>query len=80
MRYIAILLVFTLVGCTDAKRASIAAYGLPATVTCYSGGQVIYSGKSTGRVSATEGSDGWEFKDATTRQFVRVSGDCVVLN
>lgn len=75
-----ILAVVMVSGCTDAARASLEAFGNVADVTCYSGGQVIYKGKSTGRVKATEQSDGWEFKDASTGRFVRVSGDCVVLN
>jgi hypothetical protein len=67
-------------GCTDAERAGISALGSAADITCYSGGVVTYHGKSTGKVSTTQGSDGWEFRDATTGRFVRVSGACVVLN
>lgn len=70
----------TFAGCTDASRASIGALGSSADVTCYSGGQVIYKGKSTGHVKATQQSDGWEFQEVGTGKFVRVSGDCVVIN
>ena len=69
-----------LVGCTDTTRASISAYGESATVTCYSGGTVVYTGKSSGRVQSTAQSDGWEFKDSVTGKFMRVSGDCIVAN
>lgn len=69
-----------LVGCTDAHWASMEALGSPAHVICYSGGQVIYDGKSTGKVSPEEKSDGWLFKDAKTGRLVRLSGDCVIEN
>lgn len=69
-----------LVGCTDTDRASISAYGDAASITCYSGGTVVYTGKSSGRVQSTQQSDGWEFKDSVTGKFMRVSGDCIVAN
>jgi len=67
-------------GCTDAKIASIGALGTSAKVECFSGGKTIYKGVSTGRVASLESSDGWEFKDAATMEFIRVSGTCVVRN
>ena len=67
-------------GCTDASRSSLGSYGDPAEVKCYSGGVMIYNGKSTGKVASTSQSDGWEFRDAASHRFVRVSGDCVVVN
>lgn len=70
-----VLAIVGLTACTDASRAS----GSSADVTCYSGGQVIYKGKSTGRFLLQQ-SDGWEFQEAGTGKFVRVSGDCVVIN
>lgn len=67
-------------GCTDAEVASITAIGSPAEVTCYSGGQVVYQGQSTGRVASLHESDGWQFMEQGTNQFVRVSGTCIVRN
>jgi hypothetical protein len=80
MKYSIILAAILTLGCTDTKRASIAAYGSSAEVTCYSGGQVVYKGHSSGRVESTQNSDGWEFKDDSTGKFMRVSGDCIVSN
>lgn len=77
---ICVLVLLTLAGCTDAERAFLSAYGEPGTVRCFSGGQVIYDGQSTGKIASTANSDGWEFKDAKSGRFVRVSGDCVVTN
>lgn len=67
-------------GCTDAQISGMGSLGSPASVKCYSGGQLIYEGRSTGKVAATSNSDGWEFRDATTGKFVRVSGACLVEN
>ncbi len=68
------------VGCTDATSASWGALGEPGNIACYSGGKIIYEGRSTGRIATVQNSDGWEFKDANTGKFVRVSGDCVIKN
>lgn len=74
------LVMLAVSACTDVQRASLGAFGDAATITCYSGGRVFYQGQSTGRVKATDNSDGWEFKDAKTGKFVRLSGSCVVEN
>lgn len=75
-----IVWISVLCGCTDATTASWGALGSPADITCYSGNIVTYKGRSTGKVATVTQSDGWEFKDATTGRFVRVSGACVILN
>jgi len=71
---------FIAIGCTDTSRASLSAYGEPGIVTCYSGGQTVYTGKSTGRIQSVHQSDGWEFKEAGSGDFIRVSGTCIVRN
>lgn len=73
------LAVAALSACTDASRAKLAAYGESATIKCYSGGMLIYEGRSTGRVLKEEtGADGYAFKDAKTGELKEVSGDCNV--
>lgn len=74
------LILFALVACTDTARASWGALGTPGHITCYSGGKAIYEGDSTGRIATVEQSDGWEFKEKGTGNFIRVSGDCVIRN
>lgn len=69
-----------LAGCTDATKANFGSLGTPGDVKCYSGGRIIYEGKSTGKIQTVSKSDGWEFKDAKTGKFVRVSGDCLIEN
>ena len=78
--FIAALATLALTACTDAEVARFSALGDRGTISCYSGGTLIYSGTSTGKISAEEGSDGWFLKDAKTGNLVRVSGDCVIQN
>jgi hypothetical protein len=68
------------IGCTDAKMKQMTSYGSSAFIKCYSGGQIIYSGESTGKVQTEEQSDGWYFEDSKTGKLVRVSGDCLIEN
>jgi hypothetical protein len=75
-----ITLFLTLFACSDTEIASFNALGEPGHITCYSGGQVIYDGDSTGKIATVERSDGWEFMDAKTDRLVRVSGDCLIRN
>jgi hypothetical protein len=75
-----IFYLLTLPGCKDADIAQWTSVGSAAQITCYSGGQVIYSGTSTGKVSTEHQSDGWYFEDAATHRLVRISGTCVIKN
>lgn len=76
--FIPILAVLGLTACTDTTIASFTALGNEHEVKCYSGGELIYEGASTGRVHSPEGSDGWQFKDKKTRLLMEVSGDCII--
>lgn len=68
-----------LAGCTDAERASFAAYGNESQITCYSGNGVIYEDTSTGKVAQLDG-DGITFKSKTTGRYVRAFADCIVIS
>jgi len=50
----------------------------PATVECYSGGKLIYSGKSVGKPVSESNSDGYTFRENGTDELVEVSGNCVI--
>lgn len=84
MRYLSLILValttFFGVGCTNAEMSAWSALGDPGSVTCYSGGVVIYEGTSTGKILTESQSDGWYLQDSATGRLVRVSGDCVIRN
>jgi len=75
-----VTLLLALLACTDTERAAIKAIGEPGHITCYSGGQVIFDGDSTGKIETENQSDGWKFMDAKNNRLVRVSGDCVIRN
>lgn len=67
-------------GCTDSGRSRLYAYGKEGTIQCYSGGKLIYEGISTGKLQTVSNSDGWEFREKGTADFIRVSGDCIIRN
>lgn len=67
-------------GCTDAKMKQLTSLGSPGEIVCFSGGQEIYKGTSTGKISTEQGSDGWYFQDKSTGKLIRVSGDCIIKN
>jgi hypothetical protein len=46
-------------------------------VTCYSAGTQTYTGKSVGNPSLMS-SQSYSFLDATTKQLIQVSGQCVI--
>ena len=73
-------IILALLACTDAQIAARKALGEAGHITCYSGGQVIYDGDSTGKILTEEQSDGWFFMDSKTQRLVRVSGDCLIRN
>ena len=74
--FVAMLL--SLVSCTDAARAKIGALGSEHKVELYSGGQLVRTWISTGKVLTEEHSDGYTFNDKKTNVLVRVSGTVVV--
>lgn len=51
---IRLLILFFLTGCTDAGFASFEALGKSGHIICYSGGEKIYEGDSTGRIATVE--------------------------
>lgn len=71
-------LLASLVGCTDAGQARFFALGQKHRVELYSGGQLVRSWTSTGKVFSEENSDGYYFMDQDTGVLVRVTGDLVV--
>lgn len=65
-------------GCTDATMGKISALGGSTKVECYSAEKLIYSGESTGKVSSSEGSDGYYFVDKRDGLLKEVSGNCII--
>ena len=75
---LAVALVGGAQGCTDARKARWKALGGQADVQCFSGGQEIYKGTSTGKVNSADNSDGYLFVDVKTQKLTEVSGACVI--
>lgn len=71
------LLACSLAGCTDAERSRYNAFGDASTITCWSGGQVVFTGESTGKVMAGE-SGGLYYMDKVTMKYTRIYADCIV--
>lgn len=78
MKYL--ILLFSLFSCSNATMAQISAYGSNGYIKCYSGTLLIYEGKSNGKISEEQGSDGWYFQEKDTGKLIRVSGACVIEN
>lgn len=77
-KIIAVVLLIMFLGCTDAQRANLGAYGDQHTITMYNGGKLVRTWTSTGKVSSISNSDGWQFMDKATNKLVRVGGDVII--
>jgi len=64
--------------CTDATWDKTFALTKPHTIQMYSGGKLVRTWHSTGKVKTEESSDGYYFRDVETKQLIRVSGDVVI--
>ena len=76
MKYLLLLSSLMLFSCSDAHRASITALGKGRDIKCYSGGVLIYEGKTTGKIENESGSDGYYFTD-TKGEFVEINANCI---
>jgi hypothetical protein len=66
--------------CTDSKREKMFNYGNEFKIELYSGGHLVRTWVSTGKVSSERESDGYYFKDKATGKLVEVTGDIVITN
>jgi hypothetical protein len=65
-------------GCTDAELAKGGGYGKPFRIEVLSGGQVVRTYLSTGKVVSEGSSDGYYFTDAATGELVELSGQVII--
>lgn len=73
------ILLFSVLSCTDAKRAKLGAFGdrfKVEVVNC--DGTITHSWISTGKVSNSETSDGYYFNDEKTGTLIEVSGNVII--
>jgi hypothetical protein len=76
--FIMSLVVLTLSSCTDAQMSKIGGLGNEFKVEMYSGGILVRSWISSGKVSSERQSDGYYFKDKATGKLIEVAGDVVI--
>lgn len=72
-----VVLAVVIAGCTDAQWSKVTQLGGAQVIRCYSGGQLIYEGESTGKVMNERDSDGYYWEDSKTHRVVEVSADCI---
>ena len=79
MRYGLVVLALALgIGCSNAQKAKIGAWGEKHKITLYSGGKKVGEWTCTGRIENEEGSDGFFFLDDKTGKLVRICGTAVI--
>lgn len=78
MRLFLLVVILTMACCTDATWGKLKAFGNSASVECYSGGKLIFKGKSTGKVRSEDNSDGYYFIDSKDGKVKEVSGECII--
>jgi hypothetical protein len=74
-----IIAILALTSCTDATwDSTIGALNEKHYIEMYSGGKLVRSWTSTGKVTSESYSDGYVFRCNETDKLVRVSGDVVI--
>lgn len=74
--FAAIVLCLMAAACTDAEVSSFKALGDEADITCYSGGQAVFTDKSTGKI--VSGDQGIYYRSRTTGKYIKAYADCIV--
>ena len=75
---IAIAIILSTTGCTNAERAKWGSLGGRHKITLYSGGVAVRVWHSTGYIKNEEHSDGYYFEDDTTHKLVTISGEVAI--
>lgn len=76
-----IIIAIALIGfnsCTDAEQAKITGYGKDYKIEMYSGGKLVKTWYSSGKVLSEKSSDGYYFEQKMTSKIIEVSGDVVI--
>jgi hypothetical protein len=75
---IASIAALSICSCTDASKARLTGYGGEYKVEMFSGGQVVRTWFSSGKVQSEEKSDGYYFNDKASGKLIEVAGDIVI--
>ena len=76
--FILVLGAITFTSCTDAQKSQWGGLGDKHTIELYSGGELVRTWTSTGKVESSGESDGYYFRDEECQCNVEVSGDIVI--
>lgn len=74
----AVLCAALTVSCTSADRSKVFGYGDDFKIEMYSGGQLVRTWISNGKVLSESQSDGYYFTDKETGKLIEVCGDIVI--
>ena len=77
MKFYLCIAALILTGCTDGVIGKLKSYGSGAKVRCWSGGEIIFDGESTGKVLSEANSDGYYFVEQSSGQTVEIAADCI---
>jgi hypothetical protein len=77
-KLILIICLFSVLGCSRAKRSAILAINSKHRITLYSGGQAVRTWVSSGKIENESKSDGYYFQDDKTGKLIRVSGQILI--
>jgi hypothetical protein len=72
------VLLLTVIGCSDGSISKLTSYGESRSIKCYSAEKLIYSGTSTGKIQSEKSSDGYYFREKESGRLMEVSGNCVI--
>jgi len=75
---IIVISVLFLTSCTDAELSKVGGLNGKHRVELYSGGVKIREWVSTGKVLNSETSDGYYFRDDSTKVNIEISGDIII--
>lgn len=73
-----LFIVLLAISCTDAQLGKISSIGGKQKVEILSGGQVVRTYISSGKVVSESGSDWYYFTDSQTGKLIEVSGDLII--
>lgn len=72
------ILFISLNSCTDAEQAKMTGYGKDYIIEMYSGGKLVKTWYSSGKVLSEKNSDGYYFEQKKTSKIIEVTGDIII--
>jgi len=64
--------------CTNAEQSKLTGYGKDYKIEMYSGGKLVKTYYSSGKVLSEKNSDGYFFEQKMTNKIIEITGDIVI--